>query len=220
MQHIKEVHMRVSTLRSIISQAFYHEEKTHCLQRHLKYHIENLPDRIKIQKEDELGSLQNFAMEYIHHVPDFLEALKQASESAGIENHVFPFLKIAEDFFTKTTILPNDHIGLMALMDEAYLAHRLFEEVNDRYIARVGMPLIPWDMTLANVVAHQLVGEDLANKLDARVQRTVTKMMPAEYSYESNKFKRYVEAEKGNLTSIWQKWPCLGNNSGIEWALG
>jgi hypothetical protein len=106
----------------------------------------------------------------------------------------------------------------MALMDEAYLAHRLFEEVNDRYIARVGMPLIPWDMTLANVVAHQLVGEELANKLDALVQRTVDKMMPAEKSYDSRKFKDYVASEKGNLTSILQQWPCMGNASGIEWA--
>jgi hypothetical protein len=210
--------MRVSTLRSIISQAFYHEEKAHCLQRHLKLRVEDLPNRLKIDKDKELESLNKFAMEYIHHVPDFLESLKQASENAGIENHVFPFLKVAEDYFTKPPTLPDDHLGLMALMDEAYLAHRLFEEVNDRYIARVGMPLIPWDMTLANVVAHQLVGEELANKLDALVQRTVDKMMPAEKSYDSRKFKDYVASEKGNLTSILQQWPCMGNASGIEWA--
>lgn len=212
--------MRVSTLRSNISQAFYHEEKTHCLEKHLQFHIDNLPDRLKIEKDNELSSLKKFAMEYIHHVPDFLDALKLASEKAGIENHVYPFLKVAEDYFTKPPNLPNHHVGLMALMDEAYLAHRLFEEVNDRYIARVGIPLIPWDMTLANVVAHQLVGEELANMLDARVLRTVTKMMSAERSYESKTFKDYVKNEQGNLTKIWQDWPCMSNASGIQWALG
>lgn len=212
--------MRVSTLRSIISSAFYHEEKTHCLEKHLQFHIDNLPDRLKIEKNNELDSLKKFAMEYIHHVPDFLDALKAAAKKAGIENHVFPFLKVAEDYFTQPPELPNDHVGLMALMDEAYLAHRLFEEVNDRYIARVGIPLIPWDMTLANVVAHQLVGEELANKLDARVLRTVSKMMVAEESYESITFKDYVKTEQGNLTKIWQDWPCLGSASGIQWALG
>ena len=211
--------MRVSSLRSIINQAFYHEEKTHCLERHLKIQIDNIPDRLKIEKDNELQALKKFAMEYIHHVPDFLDALKDASENAGIETHVFPFLKIAEEYFINPPNLPNDHLGLMALMDEAYLAHRLFEEVNDRYIARVGLPLIPWDMTLANVVAHQLVGEELANELDARVHRTVTKMMHAELSYESNAFKKYVAQENGNLTQILQSWPCLGNASGIEWAL-
>jgi len=209
--------MRVSTLRTIISQAFYHEERTHCLERHLKHHIQHLPNRLKITKENELASLKTFAMEYIHHVPDFLDALKCAAERAGIENHVFPFLKVADDYFLTPPELPNDHVGLMALMDEAYLAHRLFEEVNDRYIARVGIPLIPWDMTLANVVAHQLVGETLANRLDHFVHNTVAKMMSAEASYESDSFKDYVKEETGNLTSIWQEWPCLGKASGIEW---
>lgn len=211
--------MRVSTLRQCISQAFFHEEKTHCLERHLKAHISNFPNRLKITKENELESLKKFAMEYIHHVPDFLDSLKQASIKAGIEEHVFPFLRIAEEYFIKPPKLPNDHIGLMALMDEAYLAHRLFEEVNDRYISRVGMPLIPWDMTLANVVAHQLVGEELANELDEKVHETVNNMMPAEQNYNSQQFKQYVEEEQGNTTSIWQEWPCLGKAAGIDWAL-
>ena len=158
-------------------------------------------------------------MEYIHHVPDFLEALKDAAQKAGIENHVFPFLQVAERYFISPPTLPNDHSGLMALMDEAYLAHRLFEEVNDRYITRVGMPLIPWDMTLANVVANQLIGEELANRLDALVHHTVSKMMSAEFSYDSVKFKSYVKKEQGNLTPIWQEWPCLSKASGIDWAL-
>lgn len=210
--------MRVSTLRTIISQAFYHEERTHILERHLKNHIANLPDRLRIQKDNELESLKSFAMEYIHHVPDFLDSLRESAGKAGIENHVFPFLKIAEDYFVAPPSLPNDHTGLMALMDEAYLAHRLFEEINDRYITRVGLPLIPWDMTLANVVAHQLVGEELANKLDALVHRTVSKMMSAESSYHSESFKQYVKEEQGNVSNIWQQWPCLGKESGIDWS--
>lgn len=211
--------MRVSTLRSIISRAFYHEEQSRCLEKHLQHHIENLPNRLRIEKNNELESLKKFAMEYIHHVPDFLEALKDAAQKAGIENHVFPFLQVAERYFISPPTLPNDHSGLMALMDEAYLAHRLFEEVNDRYITRVGMPLIPWDMTLANVVANQLIGEELANRLDALVHHTVSKMMSAEFSYDSVKFKSYVKKEQGNLTPIWQEWPCLSKASGIDWAL-
>lgn len=210
--------MRVSTLRSIISNAFYHEERTHCLERHLQFHIETLPDRLKIEKDNELESLKQFAMEYIHHVPEFLDALKDAAQTAGIEDHVFPFLRIAEEYFISPPNLPNHHIGLMAMMDEAYLAHRLFEEINDRYISRVGIPLIPWDMTLANVVAHQLVGEELANRLDQIVLETVNKMMPQESHYESHEFQNFVKEKQGNTTSIWQEWPCLGKAAGIDWA--
>ncbi len=211
--------MRTTTLRTIISQAFDHEERSHSLERHLKQHISNLPDRLQLPKNDGLLSLKSFAMEYIHHVPEFLDSLKVAAKQAGIEQHVFPFLKVAENYFLNPPIFPNNHIGLMALMDEAYLSHRLFEEVNDRYITSVGLPLIPWDMTLANVVAHQLVGEELANELDVLVHETVCKMMPEEQNYNSERFKQYVEREQGNLTSIWQEWPCLSKASGIEWAL-
>ncbi len=211
--------MRVSTLRSIIDNAIYHEDKTQRLHRHLQEHLKTLPNHLNFQQDTELESLENFARQYIQHVPDFLLALKKAAEQSGIEDHVFPFLKVAEEYFMNPPALPNAHIGLMALMDESYLAHRLFEEVNDRYISAVGIPLIPWDMTLANVVAHQLVGEDLANELDERVHQTVNKMMSREHKYDSERFKKYVQSEHGNLTSIWQDWPCLSKEHGIEWAL-
>ncbi len=211
--------MRVSTLRSIIDNAITHEDKTHRLQRHLRGIISELPNHLCLQENNELESLEHFARQYISHVPEFLLALKQAAQVSGIESHVFPFLKVAEEYFISPPLLPHKHLGLMALMDESYLAHRLFEEVNDRYISAVGIPLIPWDMTLANVVAHQLVGENLANELDELVHQTVNKMMSSEHEYDSERFRKYVEAEKGNLTTIWQDWPCLSKSSGIEWAI-
>ena len=211
--------MRVSTLRSIIDNAILHEDKTQLLHRHLQHLVKTLPTHLCLPQDNELKSLEKFSRQYILHVPDFLQALKEAAQLSGIEDHVFPFLKVAEEYFLSPPSLPNEHMGLMALMDESYLAHRLFEEVNDRYIGAVGLPLIPWDMTLANVVAHQLVGEELANRLDERVHQTVNKMMNAEHKYDSERFRRYVDTEQGNLTTIWQDWPCLSKASGIEWAL-
>jgi hypothetical protein len=211
--------MRVSTLRSIIDSAIIHEDKTNRFQRHLRGIINELPNHLYLQQDNELESLENFSRQYISQVPNFLLALKQAAQAAGIESYVFPFLKVAEEYFIAPPLLPHNHLGLMALMDESYLAHRLFEEINDRYITAVGIPLIPWDMTLANVVAHQLVGESLANELDELVHETVNKMMNSEHEYDSERFKKYVENERGNLTTIWQDWPCLSKSSGIEWAI-
>lgn len=210
--------MRVGTLREIISKAFEHEEKTTSFKRHLEIHLlEQLPGHIEVDGDDDTQTLLHFAMEYIHQVPDFLDALRAAASKAGIEKHVFPFLKIAEDYFLTPPKLPNDHVGLMALMDEAYLAHRLFEEVNDRYISRVGLPLIPWDMTLANVVAHSLIGEELANQLDELVHQTACQMMDQEKHYETPSFQSYVQEKKGNTISVWQEWPCLSQQMGISW---
>ena len=212
--------MRVSTLRHIISRAFEHEEKTLTFKRHVQYHIEQLPLHLRYADgEDVSDTVLYFAMEYIHQVPDFLESIGKASEKAGITNYVFPFLKIAEDYFVSPPKLPNSHIGLLALMDESYLAHRLFEEVNDRYIAKVGLPLIPWDMTLANVVAHAIIGESLANQLDIVVHETAAAMINFESEYQSDTFSRYLKDTKGNAIPVWQEWPCLSKTMGIDWSL-
>lgn len=209
--------MRVGTLRHIISNAFSHEEKTFTFRRHLENNLKSVPSHLTIEEHESSDTLLFFAMEYIHQVPDFLDALKRAAKKAGIESHVFPFLKIAEDYFLSPPKLPNDHIGLLALMDEAYLAHRLFEEVNDRYISRVGVPLVPWDMTLANVVAHSLIGEALANQLDDVVHETACQMMDHEHHYNSNRFADHVQERIGNTVPVWQDWPCLSKQMGIEW---
>lgn len=210
--------MRVGTIRTIINTAFLHETKTQSLKRHLVQQLTTLPSFIRLDPEQGLNTLSGFINEYIAQVPDFLEALKNAAEKAGIENHVFPFLKIAEEYFTMPPNLPSEHIGLMALMDEAYLAHRLFEEVNDRYISRVGMPLIPLDMTLANVIVHQLIGEHLANQLDEAVHQAVEQLMPRERAYDSDDFHQFVQDTKGNTQPIFQEWPCLSKKMGIEFA--
>ncbi len=210
--------MRVGSLRDIIRKAFEHEEKTLTFRRHLESHLkQKIPGHIFVDGDDDALTLLRFAMEYVQQVPDFLDALRTAAKKASIEKHVFPFLKMAEDYFLSPPKLPNNHIGLLALMDEAYLAHRLFEEVNDRYISRVGLPLIPWDMTLANVVAHSLIGEELANQLDEMVHQVACQMMEQEKHYDSPVFKDYLQSQKGNTVSVWQEWPCLSQQMGISW---
>lgn len=56
--------------------------------------------------------------------------------------------------------------SLLRLMGSAY-AHRLIEEINDRYLLETGQIFIPSDMTTANLIMHQLIGEPFANQLDA-----------------------------------------------------
>ncbi len=95
-------------------------------------------------------------------------------------------------------------------MDEAYLAHRLLEEINDRFMMRAGMPLIPMDTAMSNLIVHALIGEPFANELDEAVQHTVERTMLKESVYESPAFKAFIEAHKdtrwqGEL----QNWPSL-----------
>ena len=102
--------------------------------------------------------------------------------------------------------LPSDHQGLLALLDEAYLAHRLLEEVNDRYLAHGGGQLVPLDTTRASLIVHHLLGEPFANELDALVQVTVDGLVPAEVFQgpDFSEYKQRMNVE--GRRSLWQSY--------------
>ncbi len=158
--------MNTAALRQLIAQARQQESGSQALSRFLQTQLERLHPSIRLPKEDAPGALSAFVIAYIEEVPDVLDAAAEVAREAGIEAAVKPVLKIAEHFFLQPPALMEGHEGLEGLLDEAYLAHRLVEEVNDRYIAHLGQPLIPLDTTRANLIAHQLIGEPFANQLD------------------------------------------------------
>ena len=108
------------------------------------------------------------------------------------------------------------HEGLEGLLDEAYLAHRLVEEVNDRYIAHFDQPLIPLDTTRANLIAHQLIGEPFANQLDEAVHHALAGMLD-DASFDQPSVQAYRERLAApDTASAWQRWPCLSQQLGVE----
>jgi hypothetical protein len=112
----------------------------------------------------------------------------------------------------------NEVSGLPALMNEAFLAHRLFEEVNDTYIMRVGQPMIPFDMTMSNVIVHSLIGEPFANELEQVVMVAAKGIFGENKAYEGNdKFLAFMDKkENDNLVQIAQSWPCMSTQMGLD----
>jgi hypothetical protein len=107
------------------------------------------------------------------------------------------------------------HEGLDSLLDEAYLAHRLVEEINDLYIRHFGRPLIPSNTTVASVIAHQLIGETLANHLDEAVHQAVDQLLDEE-SFELASVEAYRERLGSPTTeAAWKRWPCLSRQLGV-----
>ena len=211
--------MNTAALRQLIQRAHQHEASTGQLARQLDAQLERLHPSIRLPVEDAQGVLERFVSAYIDQVPDLLDAANEVAREAGIESQIKPILKIAEQFFAQPLPLLDGHEGLEGLLDEAYLAHRLVEEVNDLYIKHFQQPLIPLDMTVANLIAHQLIGEDFANQLDAAVHHAVDLMLNEEsFALES------VEAYRERLTSpetgaAWKRWPCLSKQLGVGLAL-
>ncbi len=208
--------MKTAALRELIQRAHQHEAETANLAEQLEGKMAGLHRAIRLPEADGKETLVRFVMAYIEQVPDILDAANQVARDAGIEGQIKPVLKVAEEFFLHPPALMAGHEGLDGMLDEAYLAHRLVEEVNDRYITHLGQPLIPLDTTVANLVAHQLIGEPFANELDEAVHRAVDGMLEASIFEQPS-----VQAYRSRLSSpnthaAWQKWPCLSQKLGVE----
>ncbi|AMB86209.1 hypothetical protein AWM79_13225 [Pseudomonas agarici] len=208
--------MNTAALREQIQRAHQHEAATGQLTRQLEVQLPHLHPAIQLPQIDAKGVMTRFVTTYIDLVPDLLDAANEVAREAGIESQITPVLKIAEQFFLQPPTLLDGHIGLASLLDEAYLAHRLVEEVNDLYIVHFGQALIPLDTTVANLIAHQLIGEDFANQLDGAVHHAVDEMLDEEsFALES------VEAYRDRLNdpnteAAWKRQPCLSRQLGVE----
>jgi hypothetical protein len=202
-------------IRQLIDTAKQHERASTQLSRLLALRTSHLHDAIKLPPQEAEELLAEFVVRYIAQVPEFIEAITEMTKEAGIFDGILPLLNIASDYF----LTPPDIIGtrshLEALLDEAYLAHRLLEEVNDRFIGYCGIPLAPMDMTRANVIAHELIGEPYANELDQAVLFSA-EILLNQYSFAGESFQRYIALHKSRgWSQELKRWPCLTEDLAI-----
>ena len=211
--------MNTPALREQIQLALVQEASSGALARQLQNQLDLLHPTIQLPASDAHGVLTRFVTSYVEQVPDVLDAAHAVAREAGIEAQVKPVLKLAEQFFLSPPSILEGHQGLDALLDEAYLAHRLVEEVNDRYITHLGQPLIPLDTTVANVIAHQLIGEPFANQLDEAVHHAVDELLDAQVFQQSSVQEYRTRLSNPQTVAAWQNWPCLSRQLGVELGL-
>jgi len=207
----------VDTIRKTIQLAKQHEAQTGHLGDLLNREISTLHSAIRLPEDNAVETLLNFITRYVEHVPDFVEAISNVTNQANVFEYAETFLRIAKDFFLHPPEVVDGHLGMDALMDEAYLAHRLMEEINDRFIGYCGTPLAPMDMTRSNLIIHHLIGEPFANELDMAVQYSVELCMSKEKVFENKLFQRYLEEHRQHgWNKELEEWPCLADDLAIS----
>ena len=210
--------MNTEALQQLIQKSVTEEQQTGELHQLLQQRLETVERIVQLPEIEALERLYEFVIRYIQQVPQMLEDLHQGAVEAGLLNYVSPILEVDEGFFMAPPKELNSDSGLVALMDEAFLAHRLFEEVNDTYIMRVGQPMIPFDMTMSNVIVHSLIGEPYANDLEQVVMVATKGIFGEEKAYEKNeKFLAFMDKkDNDNLIKIPQRWPCMSTQMGLD----
>jgi hypothetical protein len=210
--------MNTELLQQLIQKSVAQEQETGQLHKVLSERLDTVERIVQLPEVEALERLYEFVVRYIEQVPQMLEDLHQGAVEAGLLNYVSPILEVVEGFFMVPPKELDERSGLAALMNEAFLAHRLFEEVNDTYIMRVGQPMIPFDMTMSNVIVHSLIGEPFANELEQVVMLAAKGIFGEEKAYEENdKFLAFMDKkENDNLIKIAQRWPCMSTQMGLD----
>jgi len=173
--------MVAALIRDKISAAVRSEARTGEFGHRLQERLPELREKLVLPEGDPVAGLLTFIREYVESVPGCILLVTAVSKHMGFYDYAAPFLDMAEDYFLNPPgELPTEG-GLEALLDEAFLAHRLLEEVNDHHIRHLQRPLLPIDMTEANVIVHHLLGDTLANQLDQMVHATADTLLEREY---------------------------------------
>ena len=176
--------MTTTGIRETIAAAAEHERETGQLRRTLERRLPELQEKLILPNEDPVAALMVFIRDYVESVPGFINLVTALSKRLGFYDYAAPFLHMAEDYFLQPPDeLPTD-IGFEALLDEAFLAHRLMEEVNDHHVRHMKQPLLPLDMTEANIIVHHLLGDELATRLERLVQFAASHLLEREYVWE------------------------------------
>jgi hypothetical protein len=171
-------------IRETIDAALRQEDETHQLRARIEQRLPQLQEKLLLPAEEPVPALMAFIIGYVKSVPGCLRLVTAVSKRLGFFEYAAPFLHLAEDYFLQPPDeLPRDG-GLEALLDEAFLALRLLEEVNDHHIRHLQRPLLPLDMTEANIIVHHLLGDEFATRMEQLVQFTAAQLLHKEYMWE------------------------------------
>lgn len=123
--------------------------------------------------ELEVQKVINFVSEYIEHAPALMALIEDATAHSGSQREVQPILDATEDYFLAPDDIIPDRLGLIGLLDDAYLTHSLMQAISDRVKSQSGKSLLPLEPHDDNAFVRRLIGEPFASILDERVAATL-----------------------------------------------
>ncbi|AQQ66247.1 hypothetical protein Mag101_00215 [Microbulbifer agarilyticus] len=169
-------------IQQCIERAVAAEQARSRFRHSLHKTLPNLHRSIHLPERDAPLHLTCFVIRYIQVIPVWLKRLEELCDAGGMDFHPVQEL-IAHSFSEIPERQPEQH-GLGSILDEAYLAHRIMEEINDVLQPVCGTPLLPMDPMVANLVVRELLGESLACQLDGLADILLQRFEPAELDPE------------------------------------
>ncbi len=159
-------------IRDVIAQAKHNEEETGLLYERLHWKVNHIQRTVPVVAAQATAHLIDFVHAYIEHVPSMIDALGDAAEASACLRQVAPLINLVEDIFIYGSNRSHEERDLEELLSQAYLAHRLVEEINEHFRKDQGLHLARIDMTSADLIAAHLIGDLIAPALDELAKET------------------------------------------------
>lgn len=214
------VHMTPKAVLDIIDSARCREARSGAFLRHLQLRAQALPACISFSNRAPASCLFQFSVEYIETAPRLIHAVDSCARDAGHEGLFTPFLDAAIRFFTHPSVLLSRYIGLDGLLISAYLCHRLMEDMYDNNYSFRSSQLVDLEVTRANLLVHELIGEPFANELDDAVAITVRQLAGSPDYYDLDLDPFVAQANNAAWDSMRQYWENLLIRNHIRFTLG
>ncbi|MEL0583636.1 MAG: toll/interleukin-1 receptor domain-containing protein [Candidatus Thiodiazotropha sp. (ex. Lucinoma kazani)] len=112
-------------------------------------------------------------IDYIRHVPEFLDSVVISAGEHGWSDEVKPLVKVISKYFNKGDDLIDDSLGLYGLLDDAYLAFAIVQCLNERALEEFGSSLVDDDFNGANQWVEALLQPDIVTVLKQKAQQAV-----------------------------------------------
>lgn len=206
---------QLGQVHALIDDAICCPTDTAALVAHLHNNNHRRHSAIDLPSHSAALQLTDFIVRYIESAPEFIEAIYTIAAEANLDDQVTPLLRIAVDYFLHPPELLQANSALLLVFYEAYLAHRLLEEINDRFIALCGSPLAPMDTTRANIIAHELIGEPYATELGQAVLFSA-ELLLCQYRFTGPAFEHFFARHRQHGKSVeLSRWRCLAADRSI-----
>jgi hypothetical protein len=158
--------MTLEVVYELINQASRAEVLSNTYQRSLATQLDSFHRSISLDGHDPASDLCNFVLKYISIAPQIIECIDECAKLSGIYTLFQPSIDLALRYFVHPSDFVLQHSPIKSLLIRAYQCHRLIEELyeNNRTLRNKHIHNI--QTTQANLLAHHLIGEQLANEID------------------------------------------------------
>lgn len=157
--------MQIKMIKSKVSEAIAHEEQTGFLAQLL---TKLCMDQGVSYDSNQIAQSVNFIRTSVELVPNILEEFIKAAKEYDALDDIRPFLEAAEECFLSIQDGIPDNMGLVGLMDNAYLVHSLI-------ISIPGITKeVPGVLEFHNVLRNS-IGEPIVSQLDVIVNSILNK---------------------------------------------